>query len=85
MRDPTVDALVQSLFWVAYLLSEEVVAYEYIVIRQAFTEGIIHYKTFEEIERSVNVLYFQFIEWEFMQPALAVAVPWQQELMPYED
>jgi hypothetical protein len=42
MRDPTVDALVQSLFWVAYLLSEEVVAYEYVVIRQAFTEGITH-------------------------------------------
>jgi hypothetical protein len=62
MRDPTVDALVQSLFWVAHLLSEEVVAYEYVVIRQAFTEGIIHYETFEEIERSVNVLYFQFRE-----------------------
>jgi hypothetical protein len=85
MRDPIVDALVQSLFWVAYLLSEEVVAYEYIVIRQAFTEGIIHYETFEEIEWSVNVLYFQFIEWEFMQPPSDVAVPWQQELMPYED
>jgi hypothetical protein len=62
MRDPTVDALVQSLFWVAHLLSEEVVAYEYVVIRKAFTEGIIHYETFEEIERSVNVLYFQFRE-----------------------
>jgi hypothetical protein len=61
MRDPTVDALIQSLFWVAYLLSEEVVAYEYVVIRQAFMEGITHYETFEEIERSVNVLYFQFI------------------------
>jgi hypothetical protein len=33
MRDPIVDALAQSLFWVAYLLSEEVVAYEYVVIR----------------------------------------------------
>jgi hypothetical protein len=85
MRDPTVDALIQSLFWVVYLLSEEVVAYEYVVIRQAFTEGIIHYETFEEIEQSVNVLYFQVIEWEFMQPPFVVAVPWQQELMPYED
>jgi hypothetical protein len=85
MRDPTVDALVQSLFWVAYLLSEEVVAYEYVVIRQAFIEGIIHYGTFEEVEWSVNMLYFQFIEWEFMQPPFAIAVPWQQELMPYED
>jgi hypothetical protein len=85
MRDPTVDALVQSLFWVAYLLSEEVVAYEYVVIRQAFMEGITHYETFEKVERSVNMLYFQFIEWKFMQPPFAVAVPWQQELMPYED
>jgi hypothetical protein len=62
MSDPTVDTLVQSLFWVAYLLSEEVVAYEYVVIRQAFMEGITHYDTFEEVERSVNMLYFQFIE-----------------------
>jgi hypothetical protein len=85
MRDLTVDALVQSLFWVAYLLNEEVVAYEYVVIRQAFMEGITHYETFEEVERSINMLYFQFIEWEFMQPPFAVAVPWQQELMPYED
>jgi hypothetical protein len=46
MRDPTVDALAQSLFWVAYLLSEEVVAYEYVIIRQAFIEGITHYETF---------------------------------------
>jgi hypothetical protein len=85
MRDPTVDALAQSLFWVAYLLSEEVVAYEYVVIRQAFIEGIIHYETFEEVEWSVNMLYFQCIEWEFMQPPFVVAVPWQQEMMPYED
>jgi hypothetical protein len=85
MSDPTVDALVQSLFWVAYLLSEEVVAYEYVVIMQAFVEGITHYETFEEIEWSVNVLYFQIIEWEFMQPPFVVAVPWQQEMMPYED
>ena len=46
MEDPTVDALVQSLFWVTYLLSEEVVAYEYVVIRQAFMEGIINYEAF---------------------------------------
>jgi hypothetical protein len=85
MRDPTMDALVQSLFWVAYLLSKEVVAYEYVVIRQAFTEGITHYETFEEVEQSVNVLYFQFIDWEFMQPPFAIAVRRQQELMPYED
>jgi hypothetical protein len=58
MRDPIVDALAQSLFWVAYLLSEEVVAYEYVVNRQAFIEGITHYETFEEIEWSVNMLYF---------------------------
>jgi hypothetical protein len=50
MRDPIVNALAQSLFWVAYLLSEEVVAYEYVVIRQAFIEGITHYETFEEVE-----------------------------------
>ena len=49
-------------------MSVEVVAYEYVVIRQAFIEGIIYYETFEEIEWSVNVLYFQFIEWEFIQP-----------------
>jgi hypothetical protein len=48
-------------------------------------EGIIHYETFEEIEQSVNVLYFQFIEWKFMQPPFAVVVLWQQELMPYQD
>jgi hypothetical protein len=58
MRDPTVDALAQSLFWVAYLLSEEVVTYEYVVIWQAFIEGITHYETFEEVEWSVNMLYF---------------------------
>jgi hypothetical protein len=63
MRDPTVDALAQSLFWVAYLLSEEVVVYEW----------------------SVHMLYSQCIEWEFMQPPFVVAVPWQQEMMPYED
>ena len=79
------DVLVQSLFWVAYLLSKEVVAYEYIVIMQIFIEGITHYETFEKREQSVNVLYFQFIEWEFIQPPFAVVVPWQQELMPYED
>jgi hypothetical protein len=50
MKDPTVDALVQSLFWVAYLPSEEVVANENVVIRQAFIEGITHYETFEEVE-----------------------------------
>jgi hypothetical protein len=66
-------------------LSEEIVVYEYVVIRQAFMEGIIHYETFEEIEQSVNVLYFQFIEWKFMQPPFAVVVLWQQELMPYQD
>jgi hypothetical protein len=57
----------------------------YVVIRQAFIEGITHYGTFEEVEWSVSMLYFQFIEWEFMQPPFAVAVPWQQELMPYEN
>jgi hypothetical protein len=77
MRDPTVDALAQSLFWVAYLLNEEIVAYEYVVIRQVFIEGITHYETFEEVEWSVHMLYFQCIEWEFMQPPFVVAVPWQ--------
>jgi hypothetical protein len=56
-----------------------------LLFRQAFMEGITYYETFEEVERSVNMLYFQFIEWEFIQPPFAVAVPWQQELMPYED
>jgi hypothetical protein len=85
MRDPTVHALAQSLFWVAYLLSEEIVAYEYVIIWQAFIEGMIHYETFEEVEWSVTMLYFRCIEREFMQPPFVVAVPWQQEMMPYED
>jgi hypothetical protein len=31
------------------------------------------------------MLYFPCIEWEFIQPPFVVAVPWQQEMMPYED
>jgi hypothetical protein len=85
MTDPTVDAFAQSLFWVAYLLSEEVATYEYVVIRQAFLEEITHYGTFEEVDWNVNMLYFRCIAWEFMQPPFVVAVPWQQEMMPYED
>jgi hypothetical protein len=85
MEDPTMDTFVQPLFYMAHMLSEDVITNEYAIIRQEFIEWLKDHDSSEEIGENVNTLYFRFIDWNYIWLLFIAVVPWHHELIPYED